>query len=717
MVDAGLKIVIGADISGATAGLNKATDSVTKFSQSANKSFEQVETAVKKIPTSAKNLFPESSIAEARASIKRLKDEISGLTSTQLQSNHGQFLVKELGDAKAELKNVEIQSNLTSQSVGGNLTKGFGLLRQAALLIPGIGISGIIATIGSVAIDVGADLLKMSDAAKLAGDDMAKSFAQAEGSVAGEVATLQDLVGIARNETLSKQVRTEAINKLNQEYDKYLPKLTLENINTTAVTDAVNKLSEALLRQAKIKGLQDLISKETAKQADLLTNSLEDNATAWDNIVAVIKGVGAGAAGINMQMQIAGAERTGKAFKESGDKIKIFNDALNELLITEAKEGTLDNKGKKKDVDTLKTQLDLLIKIRDNAKEFQGKLFDLKDLDSATDKLAALEQQVGDLKLKIALRDAKKAGLPAAEIAKLSNAIKEDTQKRLNETFEKEALLLEFNPKLKPSEVKRFDVSELATHSFTFKEQLKVVLDGENLKFEVKDTPVDVTDLQGKVAKATGLDKKIPIPTQFEIDLRLFGLNEAKLKQAVRDINTQLKEQLKGIFEGGLGDVFSGLGEGFGEALASSDFGGALEKAAQNILGIVGNVMQQLGKALISAAIKIKLLKEAFEKWAIANPALAIIAGIGLVAAGAALKNIKFDGPKFADGGIVSSPLIGQIGEQHRPEVIMPLDRLPQLFKQFGGDIGGGMQLVPIINNEGLYLAVKRGERSAGRKF
>jgi hypothetical protein len=127
--------------------------------------------------------------------------------------------------------------------------------------------------------------------------------------------------------------------------------------------------------------------------------------------------------------------------------------------------------------------------------------------------------------------------------------------------------------------------------------------------------------------------------------------------------------------------------------------------------------MQQLGRALIAAAIKIKILKDTFEKWAIKNPALAILAGIGLVAAGAALKNIKFDGPKFAEGGIVSGPVIGQVGERFRPEVVLPLDRLPQLFKQIGGDVSGGMQLIPIINNEGLYLAMKRGERSAGRKF
>lgn len=359
---------------------------------------------------------------------------------------------------------------------------------------------------------------------------------------------------------------------------------------------------------------------------------------------------------------------------------------------------------KKKDTDTLQKQLDLLEKIRDAAKEFQGKLFDLSEIDKATDKLAELEQQVGDLKLKIALKDAKKAGLPASEIEKLKDAIKLDTQKRLNEAFEKEALLLEFNSKLKFSQ---FAKVEIPNNINFFK------VDNKQSDFNVSDA----------VSKAVGLDKKIPVITIQEARVRLLKtkinskLTLGQLVNEIEKLNNELKEQIRGIFEGGLTDAFSGLGEGFGEAIASADFGGSLKKAAQSILNVVGSVMQQLGRALIAAAIKIKLLKETFEKWAIANPALAIIAGIGLVAAGAALKNIKFDGPKFAEGGIVSGPMIGQVGERFRPEVILPLDRLPQLFKQIGGDSGGGMQLIPIINNEGLYLAMKRGERSAGRKF
>lgn len=363
------------------------------------------------------------------------------------------------------------------------------------------------------------------------------------------------------------------------------------------------------------------------------------------------------------------------------------------------KEGT-----KKNDEDFLKKQLDLIEKIRDAAKEFQGKLFDLKDIDEATDRLASLEQLVGNLKLKIALRDAQKAKLPGDEIERLKDAIKLDTQKRLGEAFLKEALLLEHSPKLK------------------FNQPIKVEIPN-NINFFTTNTGTSDFNFNDAVSKATGLDKKIPVITIQEARIKLLKtkindkLTLGQLVNQIEELNKSLKDQIRGIFEGGLSDVFAGLGEGFGEAIATADFGGALKKAAEGIINIVGNVMQQLGRALITAAIKIKLLKDTFEKWAIKNPALAILAGIGLVAAGAALKNIKFDGPKFAEGGIVSGPMIGQVGERFRPEVILPLDRLPQLFKQFGGDTGGGTQLIPIINNEGLYLAMKRGERSAGRKF
>lgn len=582
---------------------------------------------------------------------------------------------------------------------------------------------------------------KKSKEAKEIADDLAKSIrsissiqGEAAASLEGQVSQVNTLASAIADSNKSYAERKRALEELKEINKSYFGDLKLEDAATGALTKTVQEYTNALVNSAIQKQFVDEIAKvakavvdsdaeinkariklagaqDKVQRATELANATRREGVTIDNVA------------INARRELLAAENEHSKASEKSTKLleqqAILRDNLNKAVLEGLKFKDLTAPGKQKtENDGLDKQLSLLEKIRDAAKERQGKLFDLKDIDEATDKLAALEQQVGNLKLQIALRDAKKAGLPASEIEALRNAIKQDTEKRLNEAFEKEALLLEF-PKLKFSQVNRLDNTEILSKVFTnsIKERLKVVVGKNGLDIEVLKTPVDVTDLQGKIAKATGLDKIIPIITLHKARVLINGEKLTAQIEGKEKIVEDLNKQIESIFEGGLTDAFSGVGDALGEALASGDFGSGLKKAAENIMGVVGNVMQQLGRAVIAAAIKIKLLKEALEKWAVANPGLAILAGIGLVAAGAALKNIKFDGPKFADGGIVTGPLIGQIGEQHRPEVIMPLDRLPQLFKQFGGDFGGGMQLVPIINNEGLYLAMKRGERSAGRKF
>lgn len=722
-----IKIVIGGDASGLTSAVKEGEEALGSFTGLTNQTSSALRKvaadtaatadAFKKIPKAAENLIPEGSILEARETVKRLRGEIESLSGVQLKSDAGKFLTSELKVAEQELKKLEVeaglakekvdkiippklplgaieeararikdlqnqitglnlnqikagqgkvlgadlknakedlaqlesQAGLTSQAVGGNLTKGFGLLRQAANILPGLGISGIIAAIGAVAVDVAADLLKMSDASKLAGTDIAKSFADAEGKVAGERATLQALVGIARNESLSRDARTEAIKKLNQEYDKYLPKLTLENINTAAVTTEVEKLNEALLRQAKIKGLQDLISKETAKQAELLTNSLEDNATTWDKIVAAVKGA-ATSTGTTLELQIAGAERTGKAYKESSDKIKIFNDTLNELLTTDAKEGTLfteKEKRQKKEQDALKQRLEALEKIKAATKD--------------ASQLAGIQESIFELQVKIAIRDQGKNQLTKGELDQQINGFKA----QLNEAFKNQAIELEAIPKVRFSQVQLADTSQ--------------------------------KDISSVIAKAAGLDKKITIPTQFDIDLKLFGKDFADKRDEIRKqfaaVVTSIATGIQDAAVQGselIGQAFAGLfsGEGVGSTLA---------KAAQGLLGIIGGILQEVGKQIIITSTLVKSLKGAIGKlFGPGGEAIGLAVGVALIATGALLKNFKFDVPKLAQGGIALGPTLGLFGEAGK-EAIIPLDRLPDMIGKLSMNTNSDVALAPTI--------------------
>lgn len=706
MADAGLQIVIGADISAATSELKKASGDVAKFGD-----------------------VVEGSIEEARLTLKRMKAEIASFSQAQLKSTFGKELIADFKQAQAELKKLEREANLISsnsankQTVRGgvelsNLAIGQGSEIQnlnslshtfSRLVVETGSAKGALAALsGSLFSTTGLILAlplaiagiskliehftELSDKEKQLKKDHEK-LKSAEGeifaNVGKEASQVTVLVDVLNSETETRKRKNEALKELQKLAPDNFSNLKLEGDTVKGLTTAYNEYLQNLRNVVAVKVLQtrleQLLEQQLRKQGTTATGiarlgTIEGEKEQLQRLREEYKKTGDPYTLHQIDLLTQSLKANDNALDSIGKQIEQVNDQIKGLTtgVTLHKEAT------KKDGDELSKQLALLEKIRDAAKDFQGKLFDLKDIDAATDKLAALEQQVGDLKLKIAIRDAKKAGLPAEEIVRLSDAIKADTQKRLSEAFQKEALLLEFSPKLKFSQVIRAQIP---------------------------------TDIDSEVAKATGLDKKIPVITLHEARVKILGSKITAQIEGREHIIDELNKQISGIFEGGLNDALSGIGEAFGEALASSDFGAGLKKAAENILGVVGNVMQQLGKAVIAAAIKIKLLKETLEKWAIANPGLAILAGIGLIAAGAALKNIKFDGPKFAEGGIATGPVIGQVGERFRPEVILPLDRLPQLFKQIGGDIGGGMQLIPIINNEGLYLAMKRGERSAGRKF
>ena len=153
-------------------------------------------------------------------------------------------------------------------------------------------------------------------------------------------------------------------------------------------------------------------------------------------------------------------------------------------------------------------------------------------------------------------------------------------------------------------------------------------------------------------------------------------------------------------------DMLTSFGEGIGNLLSG-------EKFDMSKMGnILADAIVSLGKALITYGVTQLAALKALSSL---NPYVAIAGGVLAVAAGTALKNKlkQNNAPAFANGGIVSGPTMGLVGEypgaQNNPEVIAPLDKLKSMI---GGGGGGSF----VLRGQDLLLSVNRAQKASNLK-
>jgi hypothetical protein len=202
-------------------------------------------------------------------------------------------------------------------------------------------------------------------------------------------------------------------------------------------------------------------------------------------------------------------------------------------------------------------------------------------------------------------------------------------------------------------------------------------------------------------------------PTDFSLleALRDWADIEAAKKEAQR-----LAEQLGSTIKSAMADSLSGIGTALGEALTGGDVGSAFQAFAQSI----GTALQAIGKQLIAIGTAALLAKEALKKL-FANPAVAIAAGVALVAAGAAMKNVLGKGlsGRAAGGGIAANTpyLVGENG----PEMIFPSSSgkvIPN--HSLSGLAGKAAQMIEVFvtgrfDGDSMVLAVEKTIQKQGR--
>lgn len=169
----------------------------------------------------------------------------------------------------------------------------------------------------------------------------------------------------------------------------------------------------------------------------------------------------------------------------------------------------------------------------------------------------------------------------------------------------------------------------------------------------------------------------------------------------------ELNQKLQSLFDQFKIDLLVGFGEAIGDIADGGDFD------VTRLGTIIADALVSIGKAMISYGVMMSAAIKAIKSL---NPALAIAGGILAIAAGSALKGklAKQKTTKFANGGIVSGPTMGLVGEypgaKTNPEVIAPLDKLKSMI----GSTGGGGTFV--LRGQDLLLATNRAQKSSNLK-
>lgn len=578
-----------------------------------------------------------------------------------------------------------------------------------------LGISALIAVI--TAWDMGMfKAKKTTDDLKKSQEDLNKALANSKNDYYANELLLTNYVKIARDANSTDLQRKNAISEVNKVLKDYGIKLDENTIKTGKSEEAIKKVTEAMLNQALIAAYKD----DYVQQAKLLDQEKELAGQAKNTAKVAEttskKGV-LGYAALSREIDV-----TALATKSYN------NEAESQWLKQEQK--VLDvasgvEKIKKKILELQKTAVAGLLpgtgggKDKPEPKDSYAKDF-LKALeeeqrlfkDNLDNQLAYAEGN--DLK-KVQLLQKAMADLVAwynqgiieesfyqntiADLYKKTYNLKEDLlKKELDNEIQIGKLIIQnrenisdaidkINQKMTSDEIKKIQDAL----------KVRLRLDRNNINLQIKDYKDALKKLQEERAKL----ELLGLPTQVAaVDKEIDEMNN-KI-ESLGDTFQATAQGISNVISGFLADSFTSLAENIGNALSGGEV-----KPLEHFQKLLADALINIGKMLISYGTMLQIA------FASPDPFVAIAAGVGAVALGTIIKNrlkqSAVDPTAFANGGIVSGPTMGLMGEypgaQNNPEVIAPLDKLKDL-------IGGGGNGQFVLRGQDLVLAMQRSNSS-----
>ncbi len=334
--------------------------------------------------------------------------------------------------------------------------------------------------------------------------------------------------------------------------------------------------------------------------------------------------------------------------------------------------------------------------------KFKAMQIELRSSDDAYKKYE-VSVELADLEKQLALERIKNSEYSDKQKAKLSEEVYKEyaNQILLIDQFMQEQLLIQKDKARK--ENKKRDEQELKEFTDANKNQLK---DFDEFYKNKQNLSTGDRLAQKLIYEQEASDLQYMLENNlitYDDYIKRLGETFKGWSNNNKAIATEAASYIKQIGNG----LMSALGPSMDMLLdKGANIGEVLSKMTQDLI-------KQLAKVIVTAAIAAALISIIFPEKLAAAGMSGMDVFSGLFTQGMGLGSMAFSPKKMANGGIVSGPTMGLMGEypgaSHNPEVVAPLDKLKTLI---GGGSGGQF----VLRGQDLLLSVNRAQKASNLK-
>lgn len=695
-MDAGLSINVSANVVDAVRALGGLNDNLVELATEGTVNIEAVNLALQDLRRAAAAAGNTQELGLFNRAIRDLSTEAKSLKQVGLQDSLNQVRqpANQAGNAMAGLGVSMAQARVAFLDLGRLVTGQNFSIRALSTNFALLGPAGLIAGAGIVGLyEV---LNKTTDQEKKATEE-AKHLAEtllnlksatdvtlsSSGSEAGNIDKVNALAAAVANTNLSYKERKNALDQLREVNKACLGDLTLEDALNGKLAKSVQAYNQALITEAVIKGQTEEISKQTSelfKQVDAenkLKSARDQAQTSLDRYSGLptrtYTGAGAGADPVEGALQ---------------SKLNTATEAYNK-------------------------QKDAVFTLRSNIAQLNGELntnigiqLKQKPLTTAPTDTKGVEELLNKIR-EVRAELEKPSTQPLFKQLTTSLDSNGDTTKLYQAKI---AAAIQEGNKIGTNDSRKY-AKELAD---LYAQELAKIKN-PNLASHVQGTTDIDSSAIAKFKEASGGflqdfgGKLPPIKSDIKVELTFstFQQNVQEAHAQIEKLQSQLIKDVDNLSTKVGNQAAVAIGQAFGDALT----GKGMKNAFDGFMNFLGSAIVKLGEQLIVAAGVFQAIDVAVGSL-FSNPLLALGAGVAAIAVGTALKN-SFKATAFADGGLITGPTLGLVGEAG-PEVVFPLSKINEFVSGLPGRqeqsaIGGEFR----IRGQDLILVHARATKNA----